>query len=180
VGKIGIPDGILLKPGKLTAEEFDEMKKHTSIGAGILSGSKFPVLQLAEEIALYHHENWDGSGYMRMDGELIPRAAQIVHAADVFDALTHERPYKHAWSVDEALDEIRDLMALLRRRVVDALLAVHDAGRLEVDGAPPPIAHIFRTPDDIADLAARAREAEARSRRATAESRRALTCGDSA
>ncbi len=174
VGKIGIPDGILLKPGKLTSEEFDEMKKHTSIGAGILSGSKFPVLQLAEEIALYHHENWDGSGYMRMEGELIPRAAQIVHAADVFDALTHERPYKRAWSVAEALQEIEDLRGrFFDEAVVDAVMAVHAAGRLEVEGAPPPIAHIFREDagEDIADLARRAAEAEALSQaRATAES----------
>ncbi|MFW6205782.1 MAG: HD domain-containing phosphohydrolase, partial [Gemmatimonadota bacterium] len=109
VGKIGIPDGILLKPGKLTDREFTEMKKHTSIGAGILAGSRFPVLQMAEEIALYHHENWDGSGYMEMPGNLIPRPDQIVHAADVFDALTHERPYKDAWPVDRALNEIREL-----------------------------------------------------------------------
>jgi putative two-component system response regulator len=165
VGKIGIPDGILLKPGRLTTEEFDEMKKHTSIGAGILAGSKFAVLQMAEEIALYHHENWDGSGYMRMSGELIPMAAQIVHIADVFDALTHERPYKRAWTVEEALTEIVDQRdKFFRSDLVDALLAVHDAGRLEVGGAPPPLADIFRTDrgEDIAELVARAAEAEAR------------------
>jgi putative two-component system response regulator len=173
VGKIGIPDGILLKPGRLTAEEFEEMKKHTSIGAGILAGSKFSVLQRAEEIALYHHENWDGSGYMHMSGDIIPLSAQIVHVADVFDALTHERPYKRAWSTDEALDEIRDKSGLFfNAELVDALLAVHDAGRLEVTGAPPPIANIFRTDrgDDIAELAARAAEAEARVQQGTPES----------
>lgn len=165
VGKIGIPDGILLKPGRLTTEEFDEMKKHTSIGAGILAGSKFAVLQMAEEIALYHHENWDGSGYMKMQGDLIPLPAQIVHVADVFDALTHERPYKRAWSVDEALEEIRDKRGILfKPELVDAVLAVHEEGRLEVSGAPPPIADIFRTDkgEDIAELAARAAQAEAR------------------
>ncbi len=166
VGKIGIPDGILLKPGKLTPEEFDEMKKHTSIGAGILAGSRFPVLQMAEEIALYHHENWDGSGYMRMDSHLIPLCAQIVHAADVFDALTHRRPYKEAWPVGEALEEIRRL----RRRffdpaVADALVALHREGRLDViGGPPPPLGDIFRTRDDEDEraLAYRAATAEAR------------------
>ncbi len=173
VGKIGIPNGILLKPGKLTAEEFDEMKKHASIGAGILAGSKFPVLQLSEEIALYHHENWDGSGYMRMEGELIPRAAQIVHAADVFDALTHERPYKRAWTVEEAIQEIQTLDGrFFNPEVVEGLLAVHAAGKLQVDGAPPPIAHIFREDngDDLPELRARAAEAEGRSQAGTKDS----------
>jgi putative two-component system response regulator len=165
VGKIGIPDDILLKPGRLTAEEFDEMKKHTSIGAGILAGSEFSVLQRAEEIALYHHENWDGSGYMHMSGDSIPLSAQIVHVADVFDALTHERPYRRPWSTEEALDEIRDKSGVFfNTELVDALLAVHHAGRLEVTGPPPPMADIFRTDpgDDNAELTARAAEAEAR------------------
>lgn len=165
VGKIGIPDEILLKPGKLTPEEFEEMKKHTSIGAGILAGSRFPVLQMAEEIALYHHENWDGSGYMQMQGELIPLPAQVVHAADVFDALTHERPYKRAWTVEEALTEIRSLTnRFFDPRVTEALLTVHAAGLLEVKGPPPPVAHLFRTDrgEDIEELAERAAEAEAR------------------
>ncbi len=165
VGKIGIPDGILLKPGKLTPEEFEEMKKHTAIGAGILSGSKFPVLQMAEEIALYHHENWDGSGYMKMEGALIPLSAQVVHAADVFDALTHERPYKRAWTVDEALEEINKLNGrFFDPRIAEALLAVHADGRLAIDGPPPPIADLFRTDrgEDIKELAARAAKAEAR------------------
>ena len=165
VGKIGIPDEILLKPGRLTTEEFEEMKKHTSIGAGILAGSKFPVLQLAEEIALYHHENWDGSGYMQMEGDLIPRSAQVVHAADVFDALTHERPYKRAWTVEEALAEIQNLNGrFFDPVIVDALNEVQAEGRLEVKGAPPPIADLFREDrgDDIKELARRAAEAEAR------------------
>lgn len=145
VGKIGTPDSILLKPGKLTDEEFEEMKKHTSIGAGILSGSKFPVLQMAEEIALYHHENWDGSGYMRMEGDIIPRSAQVVHAADVFDALTHERPYKPAWPVEEALAEIRNLTGqFFDPEVAEALFAVQEEGGLKVEGAPPPVAALSR------------------------------------
>ncbi|HUE76877.1 MAG TPA: HD domain-containing phosphohydrolase [Longimicrobiales bacterium] len=165
VGKIGIPDSILLKPGKLTKKEFDEMKKHTAIGAGILSGSKFPVLQMAEEIALYHHENWDGSGYMKMEGDLIPLSAQVVHAADVFDALIHERPYKRAWTTDEALDEIRKLAGrFFDPRIADAVLAVHADGRLAIEGPPPPVADLFRTDrgEDIRELAARAAKAEAR------------------
>ncbi len=167
VGKIGIPDSILLKPGKLTDEEFDEMKKHTSIGAGILAGSRFPVLQMAEEIALYHHENFDGSGYMNMEADLIPLPAQIVHAADVFDALTHERPYKEAWPVDKALNEIRELDGrFFDSTVVQAVFAVHDRGRLEIQGAPPPVASIFKEQpdDDLEELAARAAEAEERAR----------------
>jgi putative two-component system response regulator len=107
VGKIGIADGVLLKPGKLTDEEFDIMRKHTIIGATMLSGSGSPWLQLAEEIALSHHERWDGRGYPRkLAGEEIPLIGRIVAVADVFDALTHERPYKTAWPVADAIAEI--------------------------------------------------------------------------
>ncbi|MGA2213729.1 MAG: HD domain-containing phosphohydrolase [Bryobacteraceae bacterium] len=106
IGKIGIPDGILLKPGRLTPEEFEHMKIHTKIGAGILGGSHIPLLQLAEEIALYHHEKWDGTGYYGLAGEAIPLPARIVTVADVFDVLTHSRPYKEAWTVEAALEEI--------------------------------------------------------------------------
>lgn len=108
VGKIGIPDHILLKPGKLTPEEWEIMKSHILIGSSILSGSRFPLLQMAEEIALTHHEKWDGTGYSPgLGGEAIPLSGRIVAVADVFDALTHERPYKKAWPVSEAVDEIR-------------------------------------------------------------------------
>jgi putative two-component system response regulator len=107
IGKIGIPDAILLKPARLTDEEFDAIKAHTTIGAQILSGSGSPLLCLAERIALTHHERWDGSGYPRhLCGEDIPLAGRTAAAADVFDALTHERPYKAAWRVEEAMDEI--------------------------------------------------------------------------
>ncbi len=106
VGKIGISDTILLKPGKLTEEEFATMKHHTVIGAKILSGSTSSLLQLAEEIALHHHERWDGKGYIGLVGEKIPLCGRIVAVADVFDALTHERPYKKAWPVAEAVAEI--------------------------------------------------------------------------
>ena len=108
VGKVGVPDRILLKPSRLTAAEFELMKSHTLIGAEILAGSSWPVLQLAEEIALTHHERWDGTGYP--DGKLeneIPISGRIVIVADNFDALTHSRPYAEAWDADRAAAEIR-------------------------------------------------------------------------
>lgn len=108
VGKIGVPDQILLKGGRLTPEEFSLMKTHTTIGAKILGHSSNRLLQFAEEIALYHHEHWDGTGYTPgLSGESIPLSARIVAIADVYDSLTHERPYKRAWSKDEAVTEIK-------------------------------------------------------------------------
>ena len=107
VGKIGIPDAILLKPGPLTDEEYEVMKTHTVIGARILSGNTSPHLQLAEEIALTHHERWNGTGYAGLGGEDIPLPGRIVAVVDVFDALTHDRPYKEAAPVPLALEEIR-------------------------------------------------------------------------
>jgi len=106
VGKIGIPDKILLKPTKLTPGEFELMKRHTTIGGRILSGSSAPSLRLAEEIALSHHERWDGGGYNGLSREAIPLAGRIVAIADVYDALVHDRPYKKAWGRERALDEI--------------------------------------------------------------------------
>ncbi len=107
IGKVGISDAILLKPGRLTAEERQEMERHTIIGADILSGSASSVLRMAEEIALSHHERWDGGGYpRRLRGEAIPLIGRIVAVADVFDALTHSRPYKGAWTVDRAVAHI--------------------------------------------------------------------------
>ncbi len=108
VGKIGIPDSILLKPGKLTADEFEIMKTHTTIGAKILAGSDSPVMKLAEVIALTHHERWDGKGYpYGIKADEIPFTGQICSVCDVFDALTSARPYKKAWSILEAVDEIK-------------------------------------------------------------------------
>ena len=106
VGKIGIPDGILLKPSKLTEDEYVQIKRHTDIGKMILSGSNFPILQMAERIALYHHERWDGTGYYRLAGDAIPLEARIVSIVDVFDVITHERPYKQALGIDVALEAL--------------------------------------------------------------------------
>lgn len=106
VGKIGVPDAILLKLGKLTEEEFAIVKTHTTIGARILSGSRFPILRLAEEIAFSHHERWDGHGYAGLPRDTTPLAGRIVAVADVFDALTQQRPYKQAWTITEAIAEI--------------------------------------------------------------------------
>lgn len=124
VGKIGIQDAILLKPGPLTCEEQEKCKLHTIIGERILSGSSIPLLNLAAEIALSHHESWDGSGYpCGLSREEICLPARIVSVADVFDSLTHERPYKEAWSDHRALDVIREQRGTkFDPRVVDAFL----------------------------------------------------------
>jgi len=107
IGKIGIPDGILLKPGRLSTSERHLMETHTVIGAELLAKSDMPELQMAEQIARHHHEHWVGTGYpFRMGNEHIPIAARITALADVFDALTHVRPYKLAWTVEDALAEI--------------------------------------------------------------------------
>ncbi len=104
IGKIGIPDNILLKPGKLTPDEWEIMKTHTTIGGDILSDDPSNLIQLAREIAISHHERWDGTGYPgALKGEKIPLSGRIVAIADVFDALVSDRPYKKAWTVEEAI-----------------------------------------------------------------------------
>ncbi len=109
IGKLGIPDAILLKPGALVGAEWEIMKTHATIGAHILSGDDSKLLNLAEEIALSHHERWDGSGYPEgLAGDAIPESGLIVAIADVFDALCSERPYKKAWSADKAVALIRE------------------------------------------------------------------------
>jgi putative two-component system response regulator len=105
IGKVGISDNILLKPGRLTPEEFEIMKQHASFGYELLKDSNSLVLQAGAEIALGHHEKFDGSGYPQgLKGEEIPLLSRIVAVADVFDALTSERPYKKAWSLEQAVD----------------------------------------------------------------------------
>jgi putative two-component system response regulator len=126
VGEVGIPDSILLKPGKLSPEEFALVKKHTEIGAGLLEGSEVPMLQMAREIALCHHEKWDGTGYPNgLSGEEIPEAARIVAVVDVYDALTSERVYRPPLTLDEALSVMlanRD--SYFEPRIVDRFLAL--------------------------------------------------------
>ena len=107
VGKIVIPDYILLRPSDLTSEEFDVLKAHTTIGARILSGSRFPLLQLAAEIALTHHERWDGNGFPQgLKGEAIPLPARIVAVVDAFDEMTNDRPYRKALSRQHAMETL--------------------------------------------------------------------------
>jgi putative two-component system response regulator len=108
IGKIGIPDNILMKPGKLTDEEFGLMKTHSIIGANLLAYSKSKILQVAEQIALSHHEKWNGKGYPQgLAGENIPLVGRIIGLADVFDALTSKRPYKDPFPVEKAIDIIK-------------------------------------------------------------------------
>jgi putative two-component system response regulator len=136
VGKIGIPDHILLKPGKLDAAEWEVMKAHTTIGAGILSGGDTSFLRLGEVVALTHHEKWDGSGYPRgLQGSRIPLVGRIVAVADVYDALISRRPYKEPFSVEKALGIIREGRGShFDPQVVDAFLEVLDQV-LEVQNA---------------------------------------------
>ena len=124
VGKIAVPDAVLAKRGKLTVEEFDLMKTHTTVGAAMLADSAFELVTMAEEIALTHHERWDGGGYPTgLAGEAIPITGRIVAVADVFDALTHVRPYKPAWSADDAVAEMqRESARHFDPQVLDAFL----------------------------------------------------------
>jgi putative two-component system response regulator len=126
IGKLAVPDVILLKPGKLTPGEYEAIKRHTTAGADILSGSTSEVLRVAEEIALTHHEWWDGSGYPAgLRETAIPISGRIVALADVYDALTHARPYKPAWSTDDAASEIvRSRTTQFDPVVVDAFLTL--------------------------------------------------------
>jgi len=124
VGKIGIPDSILRKPGPLTADEFAVMQKHTLIGAEMLADGATPHIRMAEAIARSHHEWWNGGGYPDgLEGDAIPLAARIVAVADVYDALTHARPYRRAWSRDRVIGELRRKAGMhFEPRVVEAFL----------------------------------------------------------
>lgn len=138
VGKIGIPDSILMKHGVLTPEEYEHMKTHTIIGGRILSGGKSRLLQLAQEIAVSHHERWDGRGYpFGLMGETIPLSGRIVAVGDVFDALTHRRPYKQAWSLKNALEELeRHSGSHFDPRIVQAALKVFNTLKIVTEDAP--------------------------------------------
>ncbi len=108
LGKIAIPDSILLKPGRLSDEEYEVVKTHALLGARVLAGAESELLEVAERIVRHHHERWDGAGYPDgLEGEDIPVVARITAVADVFDVLVHERPYKDSWSVEAAAEEIR-------------------------------------------------------------------------
>ncbi|HEV7802638.1 MAG TPA: HD domain-containing phosphohydrolase, partial [Burkholderiales bacterium] len=153
IGKIGTPDQILLKPGKLTPEEFEIMKLHTVIGQKILSNSVSPILQAGAQIAISHHEKFDGSGYPhRLKGKAIPLYGRIVAVADVFDALTSERPYKKAWDLDransllleskgghfdpevvDAFFDVYDQVLEVKARFMDADMIAESAPRVTVD-----------------------------------------------
>lgn len=124
IGKIGIRDSILLKPGKLTPEEMDEIKRHPKVGADIIS--KVTGLNLIVEIILHHHESWDGKGYPQgLSGEEISPGARIISVADSLDAMLSERPYRPAMSLSSALSEIHSLSgARYDPRVVDALMKI--------------------------------------------------------
>jgi putative two-component system response regulator len=154
VGKIAIPDSILRKPGPLSEDEWELMKRHTTIGADLLAGSRSPVVQMGEVIARTHHERWDGTGYPAgLAGEDIPLVGRICAVADVFDALISVRPYKAAWTVEATLAEIArqsgrqfdprlaalllDMGPELTRELGDLRLARGDVGVLGFDTAPP-------------------------------------------
>jgi response regulator RpfG family c-di-GMP phosphodiesterase len=110
IGKIATPDAVLLKPGKLDAEEWEIMKQHPAVGASILDGSQRPILKAAAVIAHQHHEKYDGTGYPQgLKGEDIHLYARIVAVADVFDALMHKRVYKDAWPVERVIDYLREV-----------------------------------------------------------------------
>ena len=126
-GKIGIPDSILKKPEKLTAEEWKIMRKHTTIGHKILSLGDAPVFTMAAKIALSHHERWDGGGYpKKIEGEAIPQSARIVAISDVFDALTMKRPYKAAWEIERTFQYISDSKGHFDPNLIKIFLSLKD------------------------------------------------------
>lgn len=137
VGKVAVPDRILLKRGPLTLAEHTIMRTHTTVGGQMLGGSSFPYVRTAATIALSHHERWDGSGYPQgLAGKDIPLAGRVVAVADVLDALVSPRPYKEAWPLDRALEEIESQRGRhFDPTIVDVLLAI-----IAVEGLPPEVA----------------------------------------
>lgn len=133
IGKIGVPDAILLKGGRLTPAEFEVIRQHTTIGRDILAGSPAPLLQVAETIAYTHHERWDGRGYHGLVADAIPVEGRIVTVADTFDAIVNDRPYRAAASVEAALAEMKSQRGLqFDPAVLDAFVGL--VGRGELDG----------------------------------------------
>jgi Response regulator containing a CheY-like receiver domain and an HD-GYP domain len=137
VGKVAVPDRILLKRGSLTSAEHMIMRTHTTVGGQMLGGSSFPYVRTAATIALSHHERWDGTGYPQgLTGEDIPLPGRLVAVADVLDALVSPRPYKEAWPLDRALEEIESQRGRhFDPAIVDVLLAI-----IDVEGLPPEVA----------------------------------------
>ncbi len=157
VGKIGVPDAILLQPGALSAADRELMQRHTAIGARLLGGSRSPVMRVAEEIARTHHERWDGAGYpQRLTGEAIPLAGRICAVCDVFDALISERPYKQAWPLERVLAELRHERGLhFDPAVTDIFLAIVDdldPALLSPTTAARPLPGASQRPLDIGDF----------------------------
>ena len=148
VGKLAIPDSILLKAGPLASDEYEVMKTHAALGSGLLSGTRSPVLEMGSVIAGSHHERWDGTGYPSgLANETIPLAGRVVAVADVFDALTHDRPYKHAWSAARAIAEIeRSSGSQFDPRVVDAFLTLHDSAPTTPARGPTRTRRLARPP----------------------------------
>lgn len=157
IGKVAIPDAVLLKKGKLTESEFAEMQKHTVAGCDILKESKSSLLQLAAEIAGSHHERWDGQGYpLRKSGEAIPLSGRIVAIADNFDALTTARPYKEPWPVDQAIEHIRQRAgSQFDPACVAAFIkALPSILEIKLSGVGDPVAaELHETPEDAAEAA---------------------------
>ncbi|HKI58087.1 MAG TPA: HD domain-containing phosphohydrolase [Trueperaceae bacterium] len=135
VGKITIPDGILLKPGRLSEAEYEVVKQHTRAGAELLSGGRSPLVKLAETIALTHHERWDGGGYPRgLAGDAIPLESRLLAVADTFDALTHDRIHRKAVSPERAVEEITaNSGSQFDPKAVDAFLVLFSRGELFTD-----------------------------------------------
>ena len=133
IGKVAIPDAILRKPGRLSSDEYSEMQRHVRVGGRILAESSSEILQVAHIIAMSHHERWDGTGYgLGLSGETIPIEGRIVAVADVFDALTSDRPYKTRWSFEDACAEIERCAGThFDPKVVEAFRSV--AGEMEGD-----------------------------------------------
>lgn len=161
IGKLGIPDGLLLKPGKLTPAEFAIIQRHTSIGAQLLSLCPNPAFRMAETIAMGHHEKWDGSGYPNaLAGDAIPEAARIAALADVYDALTHVRAYKHAWTHAEAIAEIQRCSGThFEPRMVDAFVRIIEKKRTkygkkfeEYLAAPSSVSTLVRARREMQDM----------------------------